>query len=152
MSIRDIFKVSRKTFFNPTAWIDYEGLVNTNKIIFTQLKRVFTRPVAGTTETFEQALERQGMNEADVAQLISRYSLFTLCFFVCGVLVFVYAFYLLFSHHSFFQWALALAVAALFFSQAFRYDFWALQMKKRRLGLSFDEWKKHWLSSENKAK
>ena len=69
MAVRDIFKVSRKTFFNPTSWIDLEALIYQNKTIWSVLKGLFTKPAVERTETFEEAMKRQDMTEADVTIL-----------------------------------------------------------------------------------
>jgi hypothetical protein len=53
-----------------------------------------------------------------------------------------YSFFLLFHHTAFLGWFLGMATSALFFAQAFKYDFWSLQMRRRKLGLTFQDWKK----------
>lgn len=143
MAIRDIFKVSRKTFINPAGWIDYEGLKTQNRTIITVIKSLYTPQKAERSETFEQAMTRLQITDADVQSLASRYSLFALMFALLGIAVFGYAFYLLFAHVSFLGFILGLSVSGLFFAYGFKYDFWALQMKRRELGLTFEEWKHH---------
>ncbi len=147
MAVRDIFKVSRKTFFNPTSWLDLEALIYQNKTIWSVLKGLFTKQTPERTETFDEAMKRQEMSEDDVTLLTTRFKNFALLFFGIGLLIFAYAFYLLFKHHTILGWLLSLAVSIYFFAQAFRYDFWALQLTRRTLGLTFADWKKHWLGN-----
>lgn len=145
MAVRDIFKVSRKTFFNPSAWIDLEALIDQNKTIFSIIKNLFSKPVAGTAETFDEAIKRQKVSEAEIANRITTYGRFAALYVLCGLAAFVYAFYLLFRHHTFLGFCLSFSVTIFFFAQAFAYDFWKLQLKRRTLGLTFADWKKSWL-------
>lgn len=140
MAIKDIFKVSRKTFFYPSAWLDIESIKNNNIAIWTVLRNLFKKDQPVRTETFEQAMKRQELTEADVNKVEKDYRIYVFIFVVCGLLVFAYSCYLL-VNLMLAGWLLALAAAALFFAQAFRYDFWAFQIKQRRLGCTFAEWK-----------
>lgn len=142
MAIRDIFKVTRKTFVNPSAWIDYESLRFQNRTIYDALKNIFTTQQPMREESFEQAMKRLGMTEEDVQYGATNYRLFAMVFLIIGLLIMFYSFYLLFQHAAFLGWLLGLSAAALFFAQAFKYDFWSLQMRRRKLGLTFTDWKK----------
>ncbi|HEU5281394.1 MAG TPA: hypothetical protein VFU82_05405 [Gammaproteobacteria bacterium] len=142
MAVRDIFKISRKTFLNPSGWLDLNGLIEQNKTIWSVLKNLFTKVEPTRQETFEQAMVRQGLAEADIPRLMSRFALYVWLFLGCGLAAFAYAFYLLFAHHLFLGWLLSMSVSAFFATQAFRYDFWGLQLRRRTLGLSFADWKK----------
>lgn len=143
MAIRDIFKVSRKTFFNPRAWLNYDELANQNRALFTLLGNLFTVPVAApiVEETFEQSMQRHGMTEADLKVAIKNYRLFALLFVALGSLAFIYAFFILFAYGTIAGWLLAMCVCSLLLTQAFKYDFWALQLRQRKLTLTFKDWK-----------
>lgn len=141
MAIRDVFKVSRKTFINPSAWIDYNYLKYQNKTLWAVLKTIFAKPQPTEGETFEQAMKRLNLTAADVKSTASQYRRYAFFFLIIGLLVFYYAFYLLFMHHTITSWFLGLAASSLFFAQAFKYDFWAFQMRRRKLGVTFKEWK-----------
>jgi intracellular multiplication protein IcmV len=143
MALGDMFKVSRKTFFNPRAWLGYDELKTNSVTIFAILSTLFRAGPPGEQETFDQAKKRLNLSEKDIQNSIKNYRIFTLIFFIFALIAFCYAFYLLFMHGTFFGWLLGLCVCGLFLSQAFRFDFWALQMKKRTLGLTFKDWKNH---------
>ena len=151
MPARDVFKVSRKTFFNPSTWFGYEGLKDQNKTIWDVLHTIFTVPKPLTEETFEEAMERLGLTEADVKTSFVRYRWYALMFLSLAFISFVYAFYLLFGHHTIIGCILGIAVNGLFLSQAFKYDFWALQLKLRKLGLTWTEWKRHILGEKGSS-
>lgn len=148
MAVRDVFKVTRKTFVNPSGWIDYQFLKGQTVELITVLKGLFTPATPTREESFTDAMKRLGMTEADVASAISYYRLLALVFLLITLLIFFYSFYLLFSHHTFLGWMLGMAVSALLAVQAFKYDFWAFQMRRRKLGATFDEWKNNLLGGK----
>lgn len=143
MAVRDIFKFSRKTFFDPTGWLDYESIKDQNRTIWTVLRGLFSVPVPERTETFEEACLRLNLSEEEIQATIANYHLFTLFFVLCSVISFSYTLFVLFHHRTLIGFILGVGATALFLSQAFRYDFWALQMHKRKLGLTFKDWKQH---------
>ncbi len=58
MPIKDLFKVSRKTFFNPAGWVGY-GWVKDQTILFWDLVRDQFKPAKPErTETFAEAVTR----------------------------------------------------------------------------------------------
>ena len=70
MAVRDIFKFSFKTFVNPAAWVGYDSLQEHTQEIWTVLKNLFQRPEPPAhEETFEAALARFGLSEAEAAAL-----------------------------------------------------------------------------------
>jgi len=141
MPIGDIFKVTRKTFLNPNGWIDADNIKLCSKTIWGFVRPLFTTPKAINKETFEQAMDRLGLTEEDVVSSAKKYRQYAFAFLLLSLLAFIYSFYLLFSQTAFFDWLLGMAVTGLFLSQAFRFDFWAFQMKRRQLGATFNEWK-----------
>lgn len=144
MAVRDYLKISRKTFFNPRGWFNYDEFVNQNRALWGVIKGIVVPPQAdtpATQETFEQAMQRQGMTEADLQESIKSYRLFVMIFMLLASLAFIYAFFLLFGYHTLSGWLLAMCVCALLLAQAFKYDFWSLQLRRRKLNLTFKEWK-----------
>ncbi len=142
MAVRDIFKVSVKTFFNPAGWINLDALLLQTTMIWGMVRGLFTAPQAVEKETFEGATQRLGLTEKDIEQGASTYRFYATIFLILGILLFFYAFYLLFAYGTFIGWLLGIASAGLLLSYAFRYDFWAFQMKRRQLGATFAEWKR----------
>lgn len=141
MALKDVVKVNRKTFFDPRAWIGYDNLKVQTLQIWDIVKGLFTRPVPEFEETYDQALERLHITDKVAQETGKRYFLYSLLFFIVGSATFVFGFLLLFFYGSFLGWLLALAVTALFLTQAFRFNFWYFQIKHRKLGCTFQEWK-----------
>jgi intracellular multiplication protein IcmV len=102
-------------------------------------------------ETFDQALIRLNLTEADVKSSITTYRNYALLFLVFAVLALAYAFFLLFRYGTITGWMLGMAMCGLFVSQAFKYDFWAFQMRRRKLGATFSDWKKAFLGEKDSA-
>lgn len=141
MAIKDIFKISRKTFFYPSAWIGTETLSQQTSAMWLVIKSLFTPEKPVHKETFAESMQRQGLTEADIKEAQDDYTFYALIFLVLGIALVVFAFYLLFTHAAFFAWLLALAAAGLSLVQALKYDFWAFQIKNRKLGCTLAEWK-----------
>ena len=142
MALKQIFKISRRTFFNPLGWIGYDTLSASSQTVFGMLKATFSPPAAQHTETFESAMTRLKLTEADIQATAKKYLMFVIIFVGFGVFAFLASFYFLFYHATLAGWMLAMASAALFFVQAFRYHFWFFQIKHRKLGCTFEEWRR----------
>jgi intracellular multiplication protein IcmV len=142
MAIRDIFKVSRKTFFNPSAWLDFEALKAYNLTIWNSIKGLFQSPATGQTETFDEAVARLGLTEEDIEAAKRNYFVYAIIFVVLAVALLIFTIYLGFYHRTFHGVLLGLVTTALCAAQAFRFHFWYFQIKFRQLGLTFEEWKK----------
>ena len=142
MAVRDLFKVDRKTFINPAGWIDFDALRSYTATIRDVLRPTFTTPTPVREESFEEAMKRLDLTEKDVRSTKKNYRIIALVFLILGIILFMYSLYLLLHVHTFPGFLLGISAAALFLSQAFKYDFWAFQMSERRLGATFQEWKK----------
>lgn len=142
MAIKDIFKISRKTFFNPRAWLGYDELKSSTKIIAGLAKEAFTPAKPIRQETFEQAMVRLKISEADLASTKQSYFLYACGFALIGICIFIASIYYLFHHHSLSGFILGLAVTVFAFAQAFRFHFWYFEIKHRKLGCTFDEWRR----------
>jgi intracellular multiplication protein IcmV len=146
MAIKDIFKVNRKTFLNPTGWFGY-GQVKSNTVtIIAIVKSLFFPKESGRVETFNEAQERFDMSDEEVQQTGQTYLYYSIFFALLSLIVIGYSFYLVIDFRSFSGFLLGVACAALFGSQAFRYNFWYFQIKHRKLGCTVQEW---WKKSIN---
>lgn len=142
MALKDVFKVSRKTFFNPSGWLGYNEIKSYTRFLWETLKNLFIPAKPEHSETFEQALDRLHLTETDIQISAKHYLIYAIIFVVLAVGAIGYSFYLLLVHGTLAGWILSIAVAALFFSQAFRFHFWYFQIKHRKLGCTFAEWRR----------
>lgn len=138
--VKSVFKVTRKTFFNPSSWIGWNGLSDQLRTTWAAIKELFTARKPERQETFEQAMQRFGLTDQDVELIRKRYFYYSVLFLVLAGIVLIYAFYLLILRYTFSGWLLGMAVTALLLSNAFRYNFWFFQIKHKKLGCTFAEW------------
>src|SRR3982751_744496 len=80
-------KVSRKTFFNPRAWLGYDLLKEQTQTIVSLAKRIFIfeKPAEIHDESFTQALKRLKLTESAVQRLSKSYFEYAIFFFITGV-------------------------------------------------------------------
>ncbi len=142
MSLRDAFKFSRKTFFNPVGWLDYENLKHFNLTIKSILRALFSTAKPLRDETFEQAMQRLQLTKEDVKEGAKTYRCYAVLFLLLAIAVFAYSIYLLFTHGTLTGLLIGIGTTGLFLSQAYKYDFWAFQMRRRKLGATYKEWKR----------
>jgi intracellular multiplication protein IcmV len=141
MPVKDALKVSRKTFFNPSAWLGYGQLKESTSAIWGVIKTLFVPAKPQRTETFEEAMVRFNVTEDELKEKQNVFLTYAYGFVLFAVCSFVIGFFLLIHHKTVLGWLLALAVTTLFLSQAFRYHFWYFQIKNRKLGCTFKEWR-----------
>lgn len=152
MALRDLFTITRKTFFNPSSWFDLKFFLMQNATIKEVVRNMMTPATPELEETFDAAMKRQGVQDKDIKPMSKRYRTYALTFFAIGAILFLYAFYLLFRYVTITGWMLGIAISAFMLAQAFKYDFYALQLKQRKLGLTFDDWLQHTLGTKGKSK
>lgn len=141
MAIRDIFKVNFKTFVNPTAWLGWEFIKTQTLLVIAMFRAVFfPTPPTGIQETFEDAQKRFELKDEEVENIGRNYFLLALLYLFLGLLLLILTFYFLFTG-AFAGFFLALAVTAYLLSQAFQNHFWYFQIKNRKLGLTYEEWR-----------
>lgn len=147
MALKDIFKVSRKTFFNPASWSAFSEVKATTRVLWDIVSSLFVQESTNRVETFSEALKRLQVTDEELQERSNTYFLYALGFLALAILGIVLSFYMLIHHRTFAGFLLGLSGSALFLSQAFRYHFWYFQIKKRKLGCTFEEWKKFVLAS-----
>lgn len=150
MAVKDIFKISRKTFFNPSGWLGYNELKAYNKIIWANVKGLFIPAKPDRTETFEEAMQRLDLTEGNIQQTAKQYLIYAIFFVIIAGIAFATGFFLLIAYGTFSGWMLATASTAILLTQAFRFHFWHFQIKHRKLGCTFDEWWRGTVTPDNK--
>lgn len=141
MAVWQIFKVSRKTFFNPRAWLDVDGVRTSTRNLWVIIRDLFVQPTPTRRETFSEAKKRLNLTDAELKNIGQRYQLFSYMFLLLGITVLVFSFYLFIYHFTISGFILGVVTALLFFGQAFRYNFYYFQIKHKKLGCTFKEWR-----------
>lgn len=128
-----------KRVFNFRAWLDAVR-VQGWAIYFTQgAKRMFIPRAPESGESFAVAIKRMQLTDEDL--LAREKSLLRLCYFMLLVALMIgaYAVYHLLSLQLM-PFLVSFAIMLIPIVLAFRYHFWAFQIRQRKLGCSVDEW------------
>ena len=137
--IKNTGKRFGRTFLNFSAWMGTDTLRGYGAYINQSAKRIMKPAQAEVEETFEEAMKREGLTEADIQKRQKHCFNVAIAFLGLGVAVFAYSIYLLWNGHLM-ALLLGVGVTGLSLVQAFRYHFWYFQMKQRKLGCTFKEW------------
>jgi intracellular multiplication protein IcmV len=140
MAVRDAFKITRKTFFNPLGWLGYNELKTYNKIIWGNLKDASTIEKPERTETFDEAMQRFEVSDADLKKISETYLFYAIFFIFLAAFAFAGGFIFLIAYGKFSAFVLAMVCVSLLLCYAFRFHFWHFQIKHRKLGCTFSEW------------
>jgi intracellular multiplication protein IcmV len=136
---RGFFRGVMGTFFDVPRWVNVRQYVDTNKTIYAKVKDTFRIAEAQREETFEQAMQRLNVTEADLKERVKHNQRTLTILLVFIVFLCIYGFYLI-SQGVFAGTMLLLAVIFLTVVRAFQYSFWNFQIKSRKLGCSFQDW------------
>lgn len=93
----------------------------------------------GIEESYEQAIDRLGLSEEDIDNIRAQFSLNVFIFATCTLSFFIYSVYLI-SQNSLHGFFIAFSMSLYSGMQMFRYHFWLFQLRKQKLGCSFQEW------------
>ncbi len=128
-----------RQMFNVSGWMGMSNLTQSASDIVKSFKDLSLTREAARRETFDEAMQRLGMKEADVLLRI-RQCYYTAWFYVaCSLLLFAYAIYLI-TLHIFLGAIITLILTLLAGALAYRESFWYFQMKVRKLGCTFKEY------------
>jgi intracellular multiplication protein IcmV len=128
-----------KPAINVKAWMGWDVIKSSSRYVYNIGKSLFVPQEAAGNESFEEALARLHLTEADLKIRQQEFMRLFLIYTAIGVAIILYSIYLFYAL-SFMGGLLALVVASLSFAVAFRYHFWVFQMKQRKLGCSVREW------------
>lgn len=133
-----------KPFVNFPKWLDAKSLKKNNETLYGFAKDIAKpdlRPVS--QESFEEAMVRLQLSEQDVVNRRAFFLRMAIFYGLFAIAVFSYGIYLFFNLVDIFPLLMALAVTVAALALWFKHHFWYVQMKQRRLGLSFDDWLKY---------
>lgn len=128
-----------KPAVNVKAWMGLDIIKASSRYVWGVGKSLFVPQKAEYNETFQEALARLNLTEADLKLRHKEFSQLFLIYGAIGVVIALYSLFLFYTM-SFMGGVLALVVACLAFALAFRYHFWLFQIKHRKLGCSMREW------------
>jgi intracellular multiplication protein IcmV len=120
-------------------WLGYEQIKDTTVRMRSILTTVMVPARPRFSETFEEAMIRLNLTEADLQKRQHEFTRLLIFFVGLATVVLGYALYLAFAG-SFLPSLITFGLAFYCLTQAFRFHFWLFQIKNKKLGCTFKEW------------
>lgn len=136
-----------RRIINIRAWFDWDRMKAFTLFLVTGFKRLFVPQKTVTVESFDKAVSKLKLSDADL--LIKQNALLRLSIImaVAAFMILIYTGYHLF-YGSFKAALISLVVTMIALALAFRYHFWYFQIKERKLGCTIKEWYRQGLLGE----
>ena len=137
------FKSRVKSLFNVTGWVGLNSIKEHGSLIRVLFKSVMSRPMVGgdSTQTFDEAIEKHNLTEVDLA---SREKHFMQMSYIYGIILCLGVSYWLYLGIAG-KWSAFVMMFSfnfMIFSFYFRESFWLMQLRERKLGMTFRDWLK----------
>jgi intracellular multiplication protein IcmV len=136
-------KKGLKWFFKPAvsvkSWVSWDMVKDNTQYVKDSWDNIRQVPKAARVETFEQAIARLNLTEADLKERQGNFLRLALILIAFTLITLLYTLYLLWSG-EFGSGALAFVVSLISAVTAARYHFWYFQVKNRKLGCTIREW------------
>lgn len=125
--------------FSVSEWMAKDALVAGARNIKSLYHAMKASQSGRKVETFQEAVERLGLREKDIATRLAYYKKTSLLYGVILVASVLYA-AMMYSASQWLTFLTCVAYSLLVFSFFFREHFWYMQIKKRRFGMRFSDW------------
>lgn len=130
---------SFQRFFDVSSWLGMAEIKKNTSNLKSLATILFTVAKPERRETFEEAVARFQLSEADIAKRQQAFFQIAMLYLAGFILDICYVIYL-YATQRYMSAIMALAFAGVLFSMFFRQHFWYTQMKHRRLGFTFQQW------------
>ncbi|OGT08281.1 MAG: hypothetical protein A2X78_04610 [Gammaproteobacteria bacterium GWE2_37_16] len=128
-----------KNLFNVKRWIAADQIYTFGKMIRHGSKGMFDVPEAKHHETFDDAVQRLGLTEEDIAKKTKQFFFMACIYAFFSVCALFYAVYLI-AYGYYLSTLLSLVLTMFIGSNALREHFWYMQMQQRKLGCNLQDW------------
>lgn len=126
--------------FRVGKWLDYDMLRRSTSKIVSITRTTFSPEQAERTETFEQAMERLNLTEAELQQRQVEFSSLLVIYILIAAAIFSYSVWIVYANKNIMGFFMGFCITIFALSHAFRYHFWIYQIKHRKLGCSLRDW------------
>jgi hypothetical protein len=134
------FRSTFKSLFNVRSWIAWNSLRDNASFIRGAYQSILkSKPKYAKPQTFSEAVQQYGYTEEFLKQQHEKF-LFASRAYLCALTVGCSYLGWLAYTQAYLSAAVMLPFNFLLFSFYFRESFWAMQVEKRKLGLSFIDW------------
>ena len=130
-----------KSAFNVGGWLGYKSLSSNASFIKSMFKNLLSRPHKELTinETFEEARLRMGLSEDEISERCQHFLNMSRVYGSILLMGIIYLLYLA-SQKQWVATIMMLSFNCMMFSFYFRESFWHIQLRDRRLGITFKDW------------
>lgn len=147
--VKSTAKFFFKPFVNIHEWLGISQLIVMTRGLREGLQTTFKVEPKHKDESFQEALKRLNISEADLQTNQQAFLRIALVMAGLSFMALIYVVYL-FWQGFLMAGLIALIVSLVMLVLAYRYHFWYFQIKNRKLGCSFKEWLDAKITSENK--
>lgn len=130
-----------KSAFNVGGWLGYRSLSDNASFIKNMFSNLLKQPDKDliVSESFEEAQLRMGLTENDISERCQHFLNMSRVYGIILLSGIGYLFYLI-SQKQWVATIMMLSFNLMMFSFYFRESFWYLQLRERRLGITFKDW------------
>ncbi|MBB72278.1 MAG: hypothetical protein CMF50_07760 [Legionellales bacterium] len=133
------FRWTFKSFVDVPSWMGYRSIKGSSQSLADSAKIIFDVSESEREESYQEALKRLGLTEAEAqAKSKALFNLF-LAFAGLGLAILCYSVFLAWEG-ALRSFLVGTTLALVSFATAFRYHFWHFQIKSKRLGCNFKDW------------
>lgn len=130
---------SRLVDTNVKGWMSWDYISDTTDRIKDTVTGLATPQQPKYKETFEEAMIRLGLTEADLSKRQIEFKRLFYLFIIIGLSIIFYAVYMAYLKH-FGACLISFCLAGFAFANAFKWHFWMFQLRNRKLGCTVKEW------------
>lgn len=128
-----------KSVADVKSWLGYDQIKYQTKGLADMLRQGFRIQKSAYTETFEQAMARLNLSDADLQGLIHRFNRQMFLYIFFAALCLLYMIYLFWETHLI-AGLITLLIFGLFVIKACGVHFYLFQIKHKKLGCTINEW------------
>jgi intracellular multiplication protein IcmV len=126
--------------FKVTSWMGLDQVKSIGRNVAGMGRQIFTPNQAEYTETFEEALVRLNITEAQLEQRRKEFTRLMIIYILVACALFTYSIYVIYAHKNIMGFIMSFAITLFALTHVFRYHFWIYQIKHKKLGCTLREW------------
>lgn len=126
--------------FKVTKWAGLDQIKDSSKSVVNLGRHLFTAEQANYVETFEEAMQRLNITEAELNARRKEFTRLLFIYLIVALSIFSYSIYVVAVHKNFMGFMMGFAITIYALTYVFKYHFWIYQIKHKKLGCTLREW------------
>ncbi len=123
-----------------TKWMALDQVKGSYTQLAKITRSIFNPEQAERTETFEQALQRLQLTQAEIDQRQIEFTRLMIIYILVAAGIFAYSVWIAYAFKNIYGFFMGFSITIYGLSLAFKYHFWVYQIKHRKLGCTLREW------------